>query len=265
MLSLLTVRPQKIVVMSLDPATDVYSPLRVGNSDGVDVAHDVALVRASHSHHKIAKCREKPRRTVFVWGMSHKTKEEEIKEFFAKYGEVRSVVLIRDVVTRISKGYAFVEYDSSKAALRAVEKADGASIASRPVRCQMKVGGVLEGWRPRRLGGGFGGRKESGQMRFGGRATPFSKQGILTAREEKSIQTVPPSECGSSKPTNSESELNSSIHLTSSASLQTKPARSEVTLSSTAEVEVSSRGDERDVKTGKRKKDKKKKHRKDKT
>lgn len=34
---------------------------------------------------------------------------------------------------------------------------------------------MLKGWKPRRLGGGFGGRKESGQLRFGGRARPFKK------------------------------------------------------------------------------------------
>lgn len=34
---------------------------------------------------------------------------------------------------------------------------------------------TLKGWKPRRLGGGFGGKKESGQLRFGGRARPFQR------------------------------------------------------------------------------------------
>lgn len=34
---------------------------------------------------------------------------------------------------------------------------------------------TLKGWIPRRLGGGFGGKKESGQLRFGGRSRPFQK------------------------------------------------------------------------------------------
>lgn len=34
---------------------------------------------------------------------------------------------------------------------------------------------TLKGWKPRRLGGGFGGKKESGQLRFGGIARPFKK------------------------------------------------------------------------------------------
>ncbi|KAF9104113.1 small nuclear ribonucleoprotein 35kDa (U11 U12) [Mortierella sp. AM989] len=32
---------------------------------------------------------------------------------------------------------------------------------------------VMEGWVPRRLGGGIGGKKESGQLRFGGGIKPF--------------------------------------------------------------------------------------------
>lgn len=77
-----------------------------------------------------------------------------------------------------------MEFARSKEARRASEKADGAILAGRPVRCQMKVGGVMKGWRPRRLGGGFGGRKESGQMRFGGKANPFSRKGILALKAD---------------------------------------------------------------------------------
>ncbi|KAL2231161.1 UNVERIFIED_CONTAM: U11/U12 small nuclear ribonucleopretein, partial [Sesamum indicum] len=32
---------------------------------------------------------------------------------------------------------------------------------------------LMPGWIPRRLGGGLGGKKESGQLRFGGRERPF--------------------------------------------------------------------------------------------
>jgi len=34
---------------------------------------------------------------------------------------------------------------------------------------------VMEGWIPRRMGGGFAGRKESGQLRFGARDRPFKR------------------------------------------------------------------------------------------
>jgi len=168
--------------MSQEDSPDVYCPLRAGNSDGAPVFHDKALIKADQSHHKVAKF-GKERRTLFVWDLSYKTKEEEIRNFFESYGDVRRVDVIRDVVTRISKGYAFVEFKRTKDAIDAEKKGDRTILAGRPVRCQMKVGGVLKGWRPRRLGGGFGGRKESGQLRFGGKDHPFANK-ISTLKEK---------------------------------------------------------------------------------
>lgn len=40
---------------------------------------------------------------------------------------------------------------------------------------EKEVERIMRGWKPRRLGGGFGGRKESGQLRFGCRERPFKK------------------------------------------------------------------------------------------
>jgi U11/U12 small nuclear ribonucleoprotein 35 kDa protein len=40
---------------------------------------------------------------------------------------------------------------------------------------EFEAGRTMKGWKPRRLGGGFGGKRESGQLRFGGRDRPFVK------------------------------------------------------------------------------------------
>ena len=45
---------------------------------------------------------------------------------------------------------------------------DGSQILVDFMRAQ-----TVPGWVPRRLGGGVGGKKQSGQMRFGGRDCPF--------------------------------------------------------------------------------------------
>lgn len=42
-----------------------------------------------------------------------------------------------------------------------------------------ELGRTLPGWKPRSLGGGFGGRKESGQLRFGCRDRPWNKPIVL--------------------------------------------------------------------------------------
>ncbi|KAI9233261.1 MAG: hypothetical protein BYD32DRAFT_465521 [Podila humilis] len=44
---------------------------------------------------------------------------------------------------------------------------------SQPVLVDFERSRVMEGWIPRRLGGGLGGKKESGQLRFGGGLKPF--------------------------------------------------------------------------------------------
>lgn len=42
---------------------------------------------------------------------------------------------------------------------------------------------TLRNWVPRRLGGGFGGKKESGQLRYGGKDRPFKKPIIIPSRQ----------------------------------------------------------------------------------
>ncbi|KAF9348727.1 small nuclear ribonucleoprotein 35kDa (U11 U12), partial [Mortierella sp. AD094] len=48
------------------------------------------------------------------------------------------------------------------------------SLDSSTVLVDFERSRVMEGWVPRRLGGGIGGKKESGQLRFGGGIRPFS-------------------------------------------------------------------------------------------
>lgn len=43
-------------------------------------------------------------------------------------------------------------------------------IDGRRILVDRECGRTVKGWKPRRLGGGFGGHKESGQYRFGGRS-----------------------------------------------------------------------------------------------
>ena len=44
----------------------------------------------------------------------------------------------------------------------------------------------MKNWKPRRLGGGFGGRKESGQLRFGCRDRPWRPPILPEKDKEKS-------------------------------------------------------------------------------
>eukprot|EP00850_Spirogloea_muscicola_P000492 SM000002S05572 [mRNA] locus=s2:915343:916682:- [translate_table: standard] len=105
-----------------------------------------------------------------------------------RFGRIRSLRLVRDIVTGASRRYAFVEFEDALG----LEAAYRASIAcfTQPIHAhKLEVDGsailvdyyrqgLMPGWMPRRLGGGLGGRKESGQLRFGGRDRPFQSSTV---------------------------------------------------------------------------------------
>lgn len=76
-------------------------------------------------------------------------------------------------MTGISEGYGFVTFEHRHDACKAYDRGHKAIIDDHVVLVDYERARVMKGWIPRRLGGGFGGRKESGQLRFGARAKPF--------------------------------------------------------------------------------------------
>mgnify|MGYP005998623349 CR=1 FL=1 len=70
---------------------------------------------------KDSKIRGDPKYTIFVGRISYETSEQTLKEEFSRYGEIRRLRLVRDIVTGLSKGYAFIEYEHSSDCRRAHE------------------------------------------------------------------------------------------------------------------------------------------------
>ncbi len=121
-----------------------------------------------------------PKSTLFVARLHPETTEDTLTKLFGKYGHVSRVRLVRDVVTGFSKRYAFVEYEKEDDARYAFRNAQNIDVDGVTVYVDYEIERTLKGWVPRRLGGGFGGRKESGQLRFGGRDRPFRKPILVT-------------------------------------------------------------------------------------
>ncbi|CAN8318212.1 unnamed protein product [Cochlearia groenlandica] len=158
-----------------------YHPIQAGSIDGTDVApHDNGVRRALLCYNAglydpcgDSKAIGDPYCTLFVGRLSHLTTEDSLREAMSKYGKIKSLRLVRHIVTGASRGYAFVEYETDKEMSRAYEDAHHSFIDDREIIVDYNRQQLMPGWIPRRLGGGLGGRKESGQLRFGGRERPF--------------------------------------------------------------------------------------------
>lgn len=153
----------------------MYDPLKAGTIDGTgDRCHDNGINRALNANYKPnINVKGNPECTLFIGRLDYSTSEEKLKEIFKKYGKIKNFRLVREIVTGHSKGYAFCEYETRRDADRAYKEANRLIIDNREIIIEHEYERVLDGWVPRRLGGGFGGRKESGQLRFGGRYKPF--------------------------------------------------------------------------------------------
>ncbi|XP_075033465.1 U11/U12 small nuclear ribonucleoprotein 35 kDa protein [Mixophyes fleayi] len=159
------------------PIAKKYDPLKAGSIDGTDEEpHDRAVLRAMLARYVPNKgVVGDPQLTLFVSRLSQQTTEEKLKEVFSRYGDIQSIRLVRDFITGFSKGYAFIEYKQENAIKKAYRDANKLVIDQREIFVDYELERDLKGWIPRRLGGGFGGKKESGQLRFGGRDRPFRK------------------------------------------------------------------------------------------
>ncbi|ORY01562.1 RNA-binding domain-containing protein [Basidiobolus meristosporus CBS 931.73] len=157
-----------------------YVPLQAGSIDGTDtVPHDHAVQRAQRARYIPPNDKNNvvsdPYKTLFVGRLNPETTEETLSTFFSRYGALNTTTLTRNIVTGDSRGYGFVEFQSERACRDAYMNANKATLDGRQILVDYERGRVMEGWIPRRLGGGFGGRKESGQLRFGARDRPFKR------------------------------------------------------------------------------------------
>ncbi|HTV60939.1 MAG TPA: RNA-binding protein [Verrucomicrobiae bacterium] len=59
---------------------------------------------------------------LFVGNLSYQTGENDLQDYFAQAGAVKSVNLMMDRVTGKSRGFAFVEYATPEEAQKAIEQ-----------------------------------------------------------------------------------------------------------------------------------------------
>jgi RNA recognition motif-containing protein len=102
---------------------------------------------------------------IYVSNLSFNVQDEDLKEFFAEYGEVTSAKVITDKFTGRSRGFGFVEMSDDAAAQKAIQELDGATVEGRAIKVSEAKPREA---RPSNGGGGGGGRRNFGGGGGGG-------------------------------------------------------------------------------------------------
>ena len=71
---------------------------------------------------------------IYVSNLSFAVRDEDLREFFAEYGEVSSAKVIMDKFANRSRGFAFVEMPDDAAAQKAIQELDGATVDGRSIK-----------------------------------------------------------------------------------------------------------------------------------
>ena len=71
---------------------------------------------------------------IYVANLSFAVKDEDLRSYFAEYGEVSSAKVIQDKLTNRSRGFAFVEMPDDAAAEKAIKELDGAMVDGRSIK-----------------------------------------------------------------------------------------------------------------------------------
>lgn len=91
---------------------------------------------------------------IYVSNLSFTVQDEDLRGFFADYGEVTSAKIIMDRETNRSRGFGFVEMADEAAGQKAIKELDGAQVDGRPIRVN-----VAKPREERGNSGGGGGRR----------------------------------------------------------------------------------------------------------
>ncbi|ESK98273.1 u1 small nuclear ribonucleoprotein [Moniliophthora roreri MCA 2997] len=98
-----------------------------------------------------------PYKTLFISHLHKSATETDLRREFEGYGTIERVRVVRDKKGR-SRGYAFIVYERERDMKAAYKESDGLFIMGKRILVDVERGRTVRGWKPRRLGGGLGGR-----------------------------------------------------------------------------------------------------------
>jgi len=103
-----------------------------------------------------------PYKTLFIARLPKSATESDLRREFEGFGSIERVRIVRDKNSR-SRGYAFIVFERERDMKVAYKESDRLVIMGKRVLVDVERGRTVRGWKPRRLGGGLGGRPKPEQ------------------------------------------------------------------------------------------------------
>ncbi|KKY23943.1 putative u1 small nuclear ribonucleoprotein [Phaeomoniella chlamydospora] len=123
-------------------------------------------------------------KTLFVSRLGYDVKEPDLEREFGRFGPIERIRIVKNPNEKNPKkthrGYAFIVYEREKDMKAAYKETDGIRIKDRRVLVDVERGRTVKGWKPRRFGGGLGGRgyTKTAPARPGGFGAPAGPGGF---------------------------------------------------------------------------------------
>jgi RNA recognition motif-containing protein len=120
---------------------------------------------------------------LYVGGLSYSTTSEGLREFFSQSGNVLSATVITDRFSGQSRGFGFVEMDSTEGANNAISQLNGRELDGRRITVE-----ISNPQAPRSGGGGRPGGGRPGGGRPGGRPGGGGRESGYAHRPSKPVR-----------------------------------------------------------------------------
>ena len=87
-------------------------------------------------------------RKCFLGGLNFETTEEDLREYFGKYGDITDAVVIRDKITKKSRGFGFVTFKTLASTDKVIQDGrenaqpgakSGHNIKGRDIECKRAI------------------------------------------------------------------------------------------------------------------------------
>jgi len=135
---------------------------RKGKERAARISSELADAKEAWKPKENAAATEDAYKTLFVGRINFETTEARLKREFEPFGEIKNLVMVKDKNDK-PRGHAFIEFERERDMRTAYKQADGKKIDGRRVVVDVERGRTVNGWMPRRLGGGLGFTRKGGK------------------------------------------------------------------------------------------------------